>query len=501
MPMTSSQLRVCTQMLWYVLWSGMLLISAGNALAPRPIFSGNVGLSCSALLAVLAGIQILRGVTFLRKKEAALSVLLLIVFCFTQLVQYMRTTGPPTPQGGFDFSAYYVAAKLVSKTPAQTLYQLPLFADGRMNLTVAAPISSAWHAAAIRYHVPFSAPFIYPPICAVLMKPFAHLSFATAYVAWNILTTLLIAGAVLISLSLGGVRIHSKLALILGVGLFSYFPLVVSLICGQIGGLILFLLAVGVWLLSRNRIWPSAFCFALATLIKLTPVLALPILIIHRRWKWLLAYVVWMISLLIFSVWQAGWIAHQQFFQVVMPSISSGAPIFTNSSIVAYVQELFLRYVPAPGSQPLAIPPYARAVSRFVAFLVYYLMLGRFYLRRRDGDIVRDVVIMVLLGIVISPISWWHHYTLGLLPFIYLWCKMPIKCRGVLLALFTAVATNIVGTIQCSATNHVVQFVLAAIIPGLTVTVAYLALEPKQEPSAVRSMLEIEAADLALSAS
>jgi hypothetical protein len=439
----------------------------------------------------------LQGVKFLRQKETALSAVLLVVFCSAQLIQYARTTVTHSEPPGTDFSAYYIAGKLVSKTPAQSFYQLPLFADGRMNLLGAVPMSSPWQTAAVRYHLPVWAPYIYPPFCAVLMQPVAHLSFVSALFVWNMATTFLVIGAVLISLSLGGVRIHDKLALMLGVGLFSYYPLIYSLILGQIGGFILFLLAAGVWLLSRNRIWASALCFALATLIKLTPVLAVPILIIHRRWKWLIAYVAWIISLLIFSVWQAGWTAHQQFFREVLPSISFGAPAYTNSSIIAYVQELFLRYVPGPLSPPHTLPLYAGAVSRWVASLVYSLMLVRAYLRRRDGDLVRDLVIMALLGIVVSPVSWIHHYTIALLPFVYLWCKMPDKGSRTLLALFIAVATDIIGIVQFGVTNHLVQLIFATIIPGLMIAVAYRALAPRQEPLTGRSMFETEAAEIA----
>jgi len=491
--MTSAQLRVRAQTLWYFLWSAMFLISAGNALAPHPVFSGNVGLICSALLALIAGIQILHGVKFLRQnKEVTLSAVVLVVFCVAQLVQYVRTTALPSPNHGVDFSAYYLAGKVISETPAQSLYQLPRFADGRMNLNAPVPISSPWHAAAIRYHMPFAYPYIYPPFLAVLMKPFAHLSFSTALALWNMVTVLLVVGAVIISLSLGGVRLDGKLALLLGVGLFSYYPFLDNLFFGQSGGVILFLLAAGVWLLSRNRIGLSALCLALATVIKLTPVLAVPVLIFHRRWKWLMAYVAWIISLLILSVWQAGWIAHQQFWNEVLPSISSGAPICQNSSIMAFVQELFLGHVPLGQSPSLTLPPYAATVSRLVAFLVYILMLGRFYLRRHDGKLVRDLVIMTLLGIVVSPISWMHHYTIALLPFLYLWCNMPNKGKRTLLALFIAIGTNVVGIFQVPEQNHIIQLILAAIVPGLMIAVAYRSLAPGEEPSSGRTGFETE---------
>jgi hypothetical protein len=460
----------------------MLVVSAGNALARTPIFSGNRGFAFSVLLAAIAGVQLFLGIRFLGRREVVLSAVLLIGFCAAQLVQRACMTGQPFLKRGVDFSAYYIAGKLVSERPSQSLYQLPYLADGRMDLNAEDPVSSVWYGDAVRYHVPYSAPFIYPPFFAVLMKPFAHLSFASAYLVWNMVTTLLAAGAVLLSLSLGGVKINGRLALILGVGLFSYFPLLIGLICGQIGGLILFLIAAGVWLLSKERIWTSALCFAAATVIKLTPVLMVPVLIFHRRWKWLMAYGAWMIALLIFSVWQAGWSMHQQFWHEVMPSISCGAPICQNSSVMAYVQELFLGRVPVSHSPP-TLPPYACAVSRLAAFAVYCLMLMRCYLRRREGLVMRDIVVMALLGIVVSPISWWHHYTLGLLPFLYLWCKMPARGNRLLLALFVAVATNVVGFTGLSVENHVAQLMLAAIIPGLTIALVYRSLAPGQEAS------------------
>ena len=363
--MEQSQLRVDSQTLWYVLWSTMCLTSVGDALAPYPIFSGKMGMSFNLLVAAIAGIQMLVRGTFLRHKEAGLATVLLMVFITAQLSQWARTMGPPPQNSGVDFSAYYLAARVLSDGSGQSLYQLPLYPDGRMDLNAQAPLSSSWHTAALRYNVPFSAPYIYPPFFAILMKPFARLSFSSALTAWKLSTVLLLAGAVLLSLSIGGVRIDWRLALILSTGLFSYYPFLDNLFWGQVGGLILFLLTAGVWLQARNRTSLSALCFAAATLIKLTPALALPVLIFHRRWKWLAAYGVWIIVILVFSVWQAGWAMHQQFWHDVLPKISCGVPVSENSSVVAYVQDLFLGQVHSAQSPPLTIPPYACTFSRF----------------------------------------------------------------------------------------------------------------------------------------
>ncbi len=460
----------------------MFLIAAVNVLLSYPILSGDLGVIFSALLAAIAVIQLARGVKFLQPREVALGVVVLIFFGIAQVGHWMVATRPPSVYRGLDFSSYYVAARLISESPVQSPYYVPTHPDGRMELILPPPISSPWQAVAFRYHVPYSVPFIYPPFTAVLMHPLAHLSIRSAYIAWNIVTLLLLAASVLLSLSIGGVRLSWKLALILGVGLFSYYPLHQDLMLGQIDCMILFLIAAGIWLLSRNHTSLSALSYAIATMMKLTPLIAVPLLIFHRRWKWLGAYTAWMALILIFSVWQAGWQVHQQFWREVLPILSCGSPVTHNSSIVAYVQQLFLGYVHAGLGPPLVLPHLACAVSKAVAVAVYALMLIRPFWRRRESDLIRDLVIVILLGLAISPITWWYHYTVALLPFIYLWCRMPDKGNRILLALVLAVGTNILGFTLLLTQNHLAQLILAAIVPGMTIALVYLCLGRRRQP-------------------
>jgi hypothetical protein len=380
-----------------------------------------------------------------------------------------------------DFSAYYLAGKVLDEAPGESIYDLPLFADGRLNLNVEDAPGTLWHAEAVRYGVPFAAPYIYPPFFAVVMKPLSRLPFATAYLVWTVGTVLAVVWAVLLALNLAGVRIGARLAVVLGVGVFSYYPLWDNLFFGQISGVILLLLAAGVWLLVRKRALGSALCIAVATMIKLTPVLVVPVLILHRRWRWLAAYAIWMAGLLWFSVWQAGWAAHAEFLHKALPSMSCGAPVCTNTSVVAFVQELFIGGVPRSTHPLQAIPAGACAVSRWVALAIYFLMLGRCWMRRprlHDDDalVARDIVVVAMLGIAVSPISWWHHSVLDLLPFIYLWGTGPAKGERWLTALVLLVSTNVVGFVALGLANSVAQLVFAAIVPGLTIAVAWMML-------------------------
>jgi len=472
------QLRVRSEVLWYMLWSTLLVISAGNALFPYPVFSSNPGVIFSYSLAAVAGIQLMYGNQLRSQRHVGLGAVLLLTFGVAQFGWWLRTFVTLSKDSlsayrGADFSAYYLAAKILKTPSAEGLYTLPLYADGRMNFLVRAPVHSALTSAALEFHVPVAATYIYPPFLAVLMQPMTRLSFASAYFVWDILTIALVIGGVLLAIRVAGGQMDRKLGLLVGVGLFSYFPLYQCLYEGQVSGLILFLTTLGVWLLSRNYSSLSALSFAVATMIKLTPILAVPVLIIHRKWKWLTAYGAWMGALLALSIWQAGWPLHQQFWTEVLPRLSCGAPVDQNISLVAYVQKLFLGYVPVAPGAPLSLPKYACGLSRLIAIVVYVMMLFRFYCKRNDKDVVRDLVLMAMLMLVVSPITWTHYGLIALLPFVYLWCRVPQKGNRVLLLLFIAIGSNVIGYALLIAVDPALQLILAGIVPCLMIAVVY----------------------------
>jgi hypothetical protein len=451
---------------WYCVWGAMALVAAVNALASYSIFSGKYGLFFSVLLGSAATLQLALGAWFLPRAEFSVAAVVLILFGAGQAEQRLHTVPPR-----LDFSAYYVAGRLASEKPPERLYYHWLYPDGRID---PAAYADGWPRATSHYGVSKAITFVYPPLFAVLMKPFAYFSYDVAYVLWTVFTVVLTFASILFSISLGGKQVSIELALILIVGLFSYFPFYEGLVLGQVGSLILFVCACGIWLLSRNRIWSSAFCLALATMIKITPIIVVPLLVFHRKWKWLAAYGCWMLCMLAFSIWQAGWAAHAQFLHSVMPSVSCGIPSSYNASIVVYVQELFLGYVPT-AKLPPALPALACVASKAVSFVIFAAMIIRFYLYRREQNLVRHLILMILVSLVISPISWWHHYTIALLPFIYLWCTMRRESGTdiLLLASVLVVGTNVAGFgIQLSS-NHAVQLILAAMVPLLTLALVY----------------------------
>jgi len=444
----------------------MALLAVTGPLLPSFLLPGRYRLLFGVLLFAIAAAQLVRGASFLLRKEYKLAVIMLVLFGIGLIWQRLPEISPRR----YDFSTYYVAGKLLAEQPDGRLYYNEVFPDGRIQAFMSAKLRYEF---AQRYGLPYAIPpIMYPPFFAVLMKPLARFSYTNAYIMWTAVTVGLTLAAVWLSLDLGGKRLSAELTLILLTGLFSYFPFFQELLLGQVASLLLFFCALGIWLLVRNRNWSSAFCFAFATMVKLTPAIVVPILVFHRKWRWLTAYGCWMAGLFGFSVWQAGWLAHMEFIHHVMPSIACGVITTGNISLVAYIQDLFVGHVPSGASQIL-LPPLACPVSKIVAFVLCAGMMYRFYVHRKQ-HLVLHITLALLLSLSISPIAWMHYYVIAILPFLYLWCRMRGSGRDILLLAFLlVVGTNVTVFALRLSTNHPVQLVIAAVVPCLTVALIY----------------------------
>src|SRR5208282_126505 len=124
----------------------------------------------------------------------------------------------------------------------------------------------------------------YPPTFLLLFEPFTLLRPASAYWAWIGLNVVLLGIALVLLLSeLPWVYAASMAAL----GLF-YHPIRVHFWAAQLQIVILALLACTLRSLKFRREAAAGTSVAMATLIKLFPVLLVGYLVIARRWKALL---------------------------------------------------------------------------------------------------------------------------------------------------------------------------------------------------------------------
>src|SRR5438445_624532 len=143
--------------------------------------------------------------------------------------------------------------------------------------------------------------------------------------------------------------------------------------------------AAGADFADKDRPVAGAFCFAVRTMVKLTPAFVVPLFILRRQWRWLAAYTAWMTALFSISVWQLGWSNHVMFFTRFLPAMSCGFPSAANKSLMNIVQSLYYGNSFRDASHLAAMPPIVCAIGKALSAAVLIGVLIAFYRRTKDA--------------------------------------------------------------------------------------------------------------------
>ncbi len=247
--------------------------------------------------------------------------------------------------------------------------------------------------------------FTYPPFAATLMVPLAALPVVLARVGWELATVAALAWSCLLTMRLAGWRRPSRIA-VAGVlaGALTLEPMYHTLFLGQVNVLLLALILTDVWLVSRGGGragrwgWLAGTGVGLAAAIKLTPA--------------------------IFIVW---------FLLVRRPRAAlTAAASFAGCGLVGYLvapaasrlywTKLFHDTGRVSGSYLSNQSPYGMlsrvlgGVSHVGAwYLVLPLVIGTAGLAvaavaARRGDWLAGATVTGVTGLLVSPISWTHHW-------------------------------------------------------------------------------------------
>jgi hypothetical protein len=134
----------------------------------------------------------------------------------------------------------------------------------------------------------YTSPYRYPPYTAVLARIMGPLGARPSAAVWEVANALgFVAGAGLVGLGIGGRR---RLALAWAVMLV-WGPAYHTLLDGQVGGIVFFLLALASWAMLTRRDVVAGAATALAASLKLTPVALIVYFAWRRRWRTMLAAV------------------------------------------------------------------------------------------------------------------------------------------------------------------------------------------------------------------
>ena len=417
---------------------------------------------------------------------------LLVVFAANQFATEwatFRSAAYPTGSA-VDFPHYYVAAKLAgSAHPSQH----PLYYTVRENKEAVLnhiPPGTEWNQVAHQNGLGDTLHFSAPPIIATLLVPLGKLPYQLAFMVWRVLTDCVFFLAIWVCLKLCKAFSPATLLICTLAG-FAFEPFALTLEKGQFGALLLLTWSAGVLFADKKQDVLSALMLALATIVKLTPVLAVGVFVVRRRWKWLAAYTLWMAILMGIGVWHLG-VENHRLYLAKLSSLSCGVPGPYNYSLSGIVQNTYYRDILNYDQIPAQTPSGLCAVTKVLGLAVYLAVLAFLLKKNRRGDIIWDMVVMALITLLIAPFTWRHYYVLEILPLMFVWFLLKAERfsrRG--WVLFVAIiCTLVAGTrypdyLQPHLTNGPMRVFLVGLLPFsalILMTTLLLAYRPEPEP-------------------
>jgi len=298
----------------------------------------------------------------------------------------------------------------------------------------------------------------------------------------SLASTIMLIVALYFTLLLSGAGEAWPIALIASAGAaLSFFPFTETIYQGQVDALVLLLWTLGVYLVHKQQpVW-SALSFALATMLKVHPVLVCGVFLIRRQWRWLAAYIFWVGVFLGIGMWRLGWQNHLLWARNVLPIVSCGVPYFASKSLPTLVVNIYLRTVPLDTANLPSIPMALCWFNKGLSFALYGGTLFYFWKRNKAAtNLVYELVVVALVTLLISPESFRHHYLLAILPLLYLWMRSRFWTgrSAVLYCASLAFLTLSIGTVFpdyliTQVRNPLLDLSLSALVPAATMLLAY----------------------------
>lgn len=259
----------------------------------------------------------------------------------------------------------------------------------------------------------FPLPFTYPPFAAVVLYPMHFVPFGLLAFLWHVAIVAALYGVVRVSQWLIGTAADRRAAMLWTAVTIWIEPLRSNFDYGQIN---VFLVLAVLWAAYTTRWWLSGMLVGIAAAVKLTPAIAGVYLLGARRWSAAL----FSLAVFLFTIGVSLFVVGDQaryYFTDLLGDAHRVGPIATSfnqswrgaiSRIVGY----------DAGYGPLVLT--ALVITAVIAVLAWRAL--------EDSDALGRLLVVELFGLLLSPISWTHHWV-WLVPLIIWLIHGPLRER------------------------------------------------------------------------
>ncbi len=306
-----------------------------------------------------------------------------------------------SPMQGFDFSQYYVTGRLLLQGEPERIYeQNETYQATARQVGVRGEFWGGGNA--------------YPPFMAVFSIPFAYLSYSGARLLFFFLSLAAMAGAIPLLFANRPPRRRRELIGLGWCGLFVFWPTFFTLNHGQINGFLFLFCSLGLYFIRKQCPLRAGFFIAAAAVIKIFPLVLLPLFLLKRQYRLIGATLICMALLTALTLPLCGLEAYQAFFQEVLPRNFSAGSELRNQGFVGFLEKLLTDngHVASLGDFPNEAKWIARACSVLVLAATVFITRRRKEVESYRYELEYGLYFVVALLVLAKS---YEHYGLFLL--------------------------------------------------------------------------------------
>lgn len=272
-----------------------------------------------------------------------------------------------------------------------------------------------------------------------LVRGLTFLEYRTACIIWLLLNNILLFSSILIILRLAFAKIPNvdrTFIVISSVFLvFSFQPLIEDLFIGQVNLPVLFLFTLALYSLNQRRPVLSGALLGLGILIRPFFAILMPFLLWKRCYRVFFAALISLIVLELSGVLFNGIDIYVSSWQAI--GNATLVMFIKDASMTNYALGALINRIANLPQHPDSFNiifglTFILSLSLFVYTL--YITKGRF--RELDLKFILGFSLMIICGLIISPVVHEHHYVFLYLPIIFVWSKLNRDEERVPLVLF-----------------------------------------------------------------
>jgi hypothetical protein len=377
-----------------------------------------------------------------KKKSIIISIfaVLVIIFC---LFRYMNANGiilmapvgsnfeinPSTEEGMGDFLAYYVASNNL-KNGADSYNRTNSY-NNATDLGLAGKN--------IR-------PYVYPPVLAIILIPFTYLDYQIAEFVWFVCNQILLVLVFILLLKIFKLEFNLINSAVLVFLITNFYPIFDALDWGQAGILVFACILGSYYFFMKKSDVLASFLLALAVGIKVAPILLLLFFLWKREYRFAAYTVISGAILLLISLYFTGIASFVNYVSslysgIIQPQIA----FFHNQSFHGFFARIFTNnYWSTPFVNNNLLYKFS-AYFASLLFLVAALFVSRKPISRKSPRFNLELSLFIILSLLISAISWEHHFTIMLFAYVALFFWFVNKKTSIYIWLLTFISFAVIA--------------------------------------------------------